>query len=125
MNSGTQIKTELLGKSREELRSFCVALGEPAFRGAQIYHALYADRNFDMGQITNLPLAVRERLAREARSTVPVGKQRFSSSAGPARYLLAPASGNAKLNLPASVEGLILPGAGRAANCISPQGGRA
>jgi len=35
---------ELLGKSKEELREFCVALGEPAFRGAQIYHALYSER---------------------------------------------------------------------------------
>ena len=24
---------ELLGKSKEELREFCVALGEPAYRG--------------------------------------------------------------------------------------------
>jgi len=37
--------TELLGKSKEELREFCVALGEPAFRGAQIYHALYSKEN--------------------------------------------------------------------------------
>ena len=35
---------ELLGKSKNELRDFCVALGEPAYRGGQIYHALYAER---------------------------------------------------------------------------------
>src|SRR5882762_548344 len=123
MNSGTQIKTELLGKSREELRSFCVALGEPAFRGAQIYHALYAERNFDMGQITNLPLALRERLAREARVTLPKVKQRFSSSDGSVRYLLALASGDENLNRPASVEAVFMPSEGRQTICISTQAG--
>src|SRR5882724_5673772 len=123
MNSGTQIKTELLGKSREELRSFCVALGEPAFRGAQIYHALYAERNFDMGQITNLPLALRERLAREARVTLPEVKQRFSSSDGSVRYLLALASGDENLNRPASVEAVFMPSEGRQTICISTQAG--
>ncbi len=68
--SSSQDKMELLGKSKEELREFCVALGEPAFRGAQIYHALYSERKFDVAQITNLPAALRERLAKEARVTL-------------------------------------------------------
>src|SRR5258707_14632373 len=123
MNSGTQIKTELLGKSREDLRSFCVALGEPAFRGAQIYHALYAERNFDIGQITNLPVALRERLAREARVTLPKVKQRFSSSDGSVRYLLALASGDENLNRPVSVEAVFRPSDGRQTICISTQAG--
>src|SRR5882724_11673182 len=80
---------ELLGKSKEELREFCVALGEPAFRGAQIYHALYSERKFDVAQITNLPAALRERLAKESRVTLPEVKQRFTSSYGSVRYLLA------------------------------------
>src|ERR1700738_2349989 len=33
-NSGSN----LLGKSMEELRSFAESLGEPSYRGAQIYH---------------------------------------------------------------------------------------
>jgi 23S rRNA (adenine2503-C2)-methyltransferase len=78
---------ELLGKSMEELREFCVALGEPAFRGAQIYHALYSERKFDVAQITNLPVALRERLAKESRVTLPEVKQRFASTDGSVRYL--------------------------------------
>ena len=31
---------ELLGKTKEELRELCVSLGEPAYRGEQIYRAL-------------------------------------------------------------------------------------
>src|SRR5258706_9459023 len=79
--------TELLGKSRDELRAFCAGLGEPAFRGAQIYHALYSERKFDVTQITNLPAALRARLAKEARVTLPEGRQRFGSADGSARDL--------------------------------------
>src|SRR5437773_2053698 len=78
---------ELLGKSKEELRAFCTELGEPAFRGAQIYHALYSERKFDVTQITNLPAALRERLSKEARVTLPEVKQRFASADGSVRYL--------------------------------------
>src|SRR5712691_3948105 len=78
---------ELLGKSKEELGEFCVALGEPAFRGAQIYHALYAERKFDVAQITNLPAALRKRLCKEARVTLPEVMRRFTSTDGSVRYL--------------------------------------
>src|SRR5438552_16713974 len=78
---------ELLGKSREELRTFCAALGEPAYRGGQIYHALYAERKFDFARMTNLPAALRERLSKEARITLTEVKQRFVSSDGSVRYL--------------------------------------
>ena len=44
----------LLGKSVEELREFLQTLGEPAYRGAQIYHALYAERRFDLAAMSNL-----------------------------------------------------------------------
>src|SRR5882724_1320830 len=147
MNSGTQIKTELLGKSREELRSFCVALGEPAFRGAQIYHALYSERKFDLRQITNLPLTLRERLTKEARVTLPEVKQRFSSADASVRYLFgldgtekdirlnAEYKENAvyvekngeekagRLQKPASVEAVFMPSDGRQTICISTQAG--
>jgi adenine C2-methylase RlmN of 23S rRNA A2503 and tRNA A37 len=62
---------ELLGKSKNELRDFCVSLGEPAYRGGQIYHALYAERKSSVREITNLPAALRERLAAEATITLP------------------------------------------------------
>ena len=78
---------ELLGKSKEELRAWCAELGEPAYRGAQIYHALYAEQKFDVTQMTNLPAALRQRLAREARITLPEVTQRFASADGSVRYL--------------------------------------
>src|SRR5881397_1793204 len=93
----SSMMTELLGKSKEELREFCVALGEPAFRGAQIYHALYSERKFDVAQITNLPAALRELLSKEARITLPEVKQRFESTDGSVRYLFGLPGGGEKL----------------------------
>jgi len=114
---------ELLGKSKEELRAFCAALGEPAFRGAQIYHALYSERKFDVAQITNLPATLRERLGKEARITLPEVKQRFASADGSVRYLFGLPGGEEKLARPASVEAVFMPSEGRQTICISTQVG--
>jgi 23S rRNA (adenine2503-C2)-methyltransferase len=115
---------ELLGKSKEELRDFCVALGEPGFRGAQIYHALYSERKFDVAQITNLPAALRERLSKEARVTLPEVKQQFASADGSVRYLYSLPTGDGKETTgPASVEAVFMPSEGRQTICISTQAG--
>src|SRR5215472_16000574 len=138
---------ELLGKSKEELRAFCVALGEPAYRGVQIYHALYAERRFDFARMTNLPAALREQLAKEACITLPEVKQRFVSADGSVRYLFglggaeekesntATTEKKSKENTeknqkkpnrprtPASVEAVFMPSEGRQTICISTQAG--
>jgi 23S rRNA (adenine2503-C2)-methyltransferase len=143
----TPMITELLGKSKEELGAFCVALGEPAFRGAQIYHALYAERKFDVAQITNLPKELRERLSKEARVALPKVKQRFASADGSVRYLFglddeekhkrfnaegtesaefAEKNGEervSRLQKSASVEAVFMPSEGRQTICISTQAG--
>jgi 23S rRNA (adenine2503-C2)-methyltransferase len=115
---------ELLGKSKEELRDFCLSLGEPAFRGAQIYHALYSERKLEVAQITNLPVALRERLSREARVTLPEVKQQFVSADGSVRYLYAlPPGEGGESTRPASVEAVFMPSEGRQTICISTQAG--
>jgi 23S rRNA (adenine2503-C2)-methyltransferase len=130
---------ELLGKSKEELRAFCAALGEPAYRGGQIYHALYAERKFDFARMTNLPAALRERLAKEARITLTEVKQRFVSSDGSVRYLFGLGGTEEKgistedteknqkrpdrQRIPASVEAVFMPSEGRQTICISTQAG--
>src|SRR5437899_9349585 len=87
MQSRRDSMIELLGKSKEELRAFCATLGESAYRGGQIYHALYAETRFDFARMTNLPAGLRERLAKEARITLPEVRQRFASTDGSVRYL--------------------------------------
>lgn len=130
---------ELLGKSAEELRVLLAAWGEPAYRGAQIYHALYAERRFDFAAMSNLPAALRERLAREASVTLPRIQRRYSSADGTIRYVLqlrgvgaglappvgaassAPTTGFAPA--PANIEAVFMPEERRQTICISTQAG--
>lgn len=115
---------ELLGKSKEELQAMCTAMGEPAYRAAQIYHALYAERIFAVNEMTTLPKALRERLAAEAHIRLPLAQQRFASSDGSVRYLLALPPGEEKINArPAPVEAVFMPSEGRQTICVSTQAG--
>jgi 23S rRNA (adenine2503-C2)-methyltransferase len=117
----------LLGKSPDELRSFVQSLGEPAYRGGQIYHALYAERRFDVGAMTNLPARLRERLGRESAIVLPAVRRRYRSADGAVRYVLglsaaensaATADGKA-----ATVEAVFMPEEHRQTICISTQAG--
>jgi 23S rRNA (adenine2503-C2)-methyltransferase len=141
---------ELLGKSKEQLRAFCAGLGQPAYRGGQIYHALYAERKFEFARMTNLPAALRERLASEARITLPGVRQRYASQDGSVRYLFALTSPDAPARTAcstestahterskaapeqaitkrappaASVEAVFMPSEGRQTICVSTQAG--
>jgi 23S rRNA (adenine2503-C2)-methyltransferase len=115
---------ELLGRSRHEMQAYCQKLGEPAYRGAQIYHALYAERQLDLGAMTNLPAALRAKLTQSAKVTLPVLRQRYLSSDGSVRYLFG-------LNAPedqprmkaAAVEAVFMPSEGRQTICVSTQAG--
>jgi 23S rRNA (adenine2503-C2)-methyltransferase len=137
---------ELLGKSKDELREMCVAMGEPAYRGGQIYHALYAERKFQLAEMTNLPADLRARLAARTRITLPVVKQRFVSGDGSVRYLFSLAEAakersgdfrrggpedadksgggiSGRMLKPASVEAVFMPSEGRQTICVSTQAG--
>jgi 23S rRNA (adenine2503-C2)-methyltransferase len=115
---------ELLGKNKEELRAFCQSLGEPAYRGAQLYHALYAERNLSVSTMTNLPAALRSKLASGAKVTLPCVKHKYSSSDGSVRYLFGlPKPQDQARAKPASVEAVYMPSEGRQTICISTQAG--
>jgi 23S rRNA (adenine2503-C2)-methyltransferase len=59
------------GMSRAELRTLAQGLGEPAFRGDQLFEGLYAKLLPDWDAFTNLPKALRERLKAEVRLQWP------------------------------------------------------
>jgi 23S rRNA (adenine2503-C2)-methyltransferase len=114
------VPVELLGKSAEELREYAASLGERPFRAAQLYHAMYSERRFEFPAMTNIPAALRERLAREARITPPRIARRFPSVDGSIRYLFSIGSENEK---PAQIEAVFMPRDGRQTICISTQAG--
>jgi 23S rRNA (adenine2503-C2)-methyltransferase len=138
--------TALLGKSKTELRELCASLGEPAYRGVQIYHALYAERKFDVARMTNLPAPLRARLTNEAHITLPTVRQRYVSQDGSERYLfalpspesltkhsttagaeksktLAETVADKPASRPASVEAVFMPADRRQTICVSTQAG--
>jgi 23S rRNA (adenine2503-C2)-methyltransferase len=133
---------ELLGKSKSELTELCAVLGEPAYRGAQLYHALYVERIFDVSSMTTLPAALRERLANQTCITLPVVRQRYTSQDGSVRYLFSLAgtatqskkegftaecaeSTETKKRVlgSAAVEAVFMPSDGRQTICVSTQAG--
>src|SRR5579871_4898218 len=59
-------KTDLLGLSLSQLQAWLAERGEPTFRAKQIFQWLYQHLVTDFEQMTNLPQALRARLAEEA-----------------------------------------------------------
>ena len=76
----SSVGVNLLGMSLDELRALAVRLGEPAYRGGQIYNALYAERQLDVAAMSNLPLALRANLSEEAPVRLPKIVRRYHSA---------------------------------------------
>jgi len=109
---------ELLGKSKEELQAYCLTLGEPAYRAGQIYNALYSEWKFSLAEMSTLPAALRDKLAKETTLTLPTVKHKYFSGDGSVRYLFGLAG-----EKPASVEAVYMPSERRQTICISTQAG--
>jgi 23S rRNA (adenine2503-C2)-methyltransferase len=126
-SEAAQDAMNLLGKSPDELRAFLESLGEPAYRGAQIYHALYAERRFDLAAMTNLPAALRERLQRETAIALPQILRRYRSRDGTVRYVLSLQTGESRKEAApaksATIEAVFMPEENRQTICISTQAG--
>ncbi|HKV46559.1 MAG TPA: 23S rRNA (adenine(2503)-C(2))-methyltransferase RlmN [Candidatus Acidoferrales bacterium] len=112
----------LLGQSADELRAFAQSLGEPAYRGTQIYHALYAERRFDLENFTNLSAAFRKRLTETAVVGLPRVVRRHVSGDGTVRYVLALGAGGHQQTR-ATIETVFMPEENRQTICISSQAG--
>lgn len=90
--------------------------GEPAYRAAQVYRAIYRQQVGDLVQISALPARIRNELASQAELGLPELDQRFESADGTRRYLL-------RLNDGRTVETVLMPEDDRDTVCISSQVG--
>jgi 23S rRNA (adenine2503-C2)-methyltransferase len=119
----------LVGQSLEELKELAVSLGEPSYRGAQIYRELYARRETRIEKMTALPGEMRRRLEEIARIGLPEIVRRHRSSDGTVRYVLrcagrgAPAAGSAGAARDAMIETVFMPEEKRQTICVSTQEG--
>lgn len=110
----------LVGRSRGELRELAARLEEPAYRGDQLYRAIYAERVTSIDAMTALPAEMR-RLAESTRMGLPEIVRRHRSSDGTVRYVLRCAAGNG--TEVATIETVFMPEEKRQTICISTQQG--
>ena len=106
-------KKELIGLSAQQMQQLLTAIGEPPYRGRQLYHALYHEQQWDMKKILPLPAALRERLAHEFQATLPQLEKKFQSADGTSRYLLRLADGS-------RIEAVRMPPSRRGRRSVSP-----
>src|SRR5918995_728674 len=109
-------KTNLVGLNAAELTSFLTALGEPAYRGKQIFAALQQRRLQSFDEMTDLPKSLRETLNEKASAATLTVESKYVSSDGTRRYLMKTHD-----NLP--VETVFIPEEKRDTICFSSQSG--
>ena len=107
---------QLLGLSHPELVSFVETLGEPSYRGRQLFAALHHRRLRNFDEITDLPKDLRTRLTEVAHAATLKTESRYLSSDGTRRYLMKTHDG-----LP--VETVFIPEERRDTICFSSQSG--
>src|SRR5438045_3867292 len=83
-----QKKTDLLSLTLPELQQWLTERGEPAFRARQIYSWLYSHLVTDFAAMTNLPQALRTRLAEEACSGPMIVRSELHSKDDRTRKIL-------------------------------------
>jgi 23S rRNA (adenine2503-C2)-methyltransferase len=79
----------LLGLNLQELTNLALGTGEPAYRGQQLFDALYRQKIERLEMVSTLSLAYRARLEEEGwKVGLPSIAQKFVSSDGTVRYLV-------------------------------------
>src|SRR5687767_6332769 len=109
-------KTNLVGLNGAELTSFLTALGEPAYRGKQIFAALQQRRLQSFDEMTDLPRSLRETISEKAAAATLTAESKYVSTDGTRRYLMMTHD-----NLP--VETVFIPEERRDTICFSSQSG--
>jgi len=109
-------RIDLVGLSEAELVSFVEQIGEPAYRGRQIFAALQHRRLQSFDEMSDLPKPLRERLRETATAATLEIESRYLSEDGTRRYLLKTHD-----NLP--VETVFIPEERRDTICFSSQSG--
>jgi 23S rRNA (adenine2503-C2)-methyltransferase len=106
----------LIGLTTNELEAVVQTLGQPAYRGRQIATWLYQRGAGSLDAMTDLPRALRERLAETYTVGLPDVAHRDEAPDGTVKYLLSLADGQ-------QIESVYLPYAERVSVCLSTQVG--
>ena len=89
-----QPSNSLLGLDLQELTNLALGMGQPAYRGQQLFDAVYRQKIERLDQVSTLPLEYRDRLAEQGWQVgLPRIARKFISSDGTVRYLVELADG--------------------------------
>jgi 23S rRNA (adenine2503-C2)-methyltransferase len=90
----SQTSNSLLGLNLQELTNLALGSGQPAYRGQQLFDAIYRQKIDRLDQVSTLPLEYRVWLTEQGwRVGLPKIDRKFSSSDGTVRYLMELADG--------------------------------
>lgn len=110
----TERRVNLYGMDLAQLTAFVEEMGEPAYRARQLMEWLYRHRVTDIDAMTNLPKAMRQRLAQRAYvGAVGVARVQVSRD-GTRKYLCRLPDGD-------TVEAVLIPEGPRRTACLSSQ----
>ncbi len=101
---------------RKELRAWMITLGEPAFRGDQVFEGLHKHRFTAWDQFMNLSSSLRKRLEAAAEIRWPEITETIASDDGSTKHAFRLSDGQ-------QVEGVHMPYARRTTLCLSSQVG--
>ncbi len=110
-------KSILKGLTLEELQNYFVEIGEPKFRGGQLFNWLYSHRVLSFDEMLNLPKALREKLSSIAEiKTLEYVDSKVSNETGTKKFIFSTKEKN-------QIESVIIPEEKRTTLCISTQVG--
>ncbi len=118
ISANTSIHSDkaLIGRTTAELEQICLGLGERAFRGRQLARWVYRRAAGNLAEMSDLPLAIRQRLGTQHEVGLPSIARVLTARDGTEKFLLQLADGE-------HVETVYLPYADRVSVCISTQVG--
>ena len=112
----SQPPTDVVGQSREELETLLEAMGQPRYRGRQLFQWVQARRATTSEAMTSLSRPLRSLLAGHVRVDRPGLVRLQRATDGTRKYLFRLADGE-------EIESVLIPDDGRLTACISTQVG--
>jgi 23S rRNA (adenine2503-C2)-methyltransferase len=116
MTRSAEKQPDLAGFTRESLEAELEAIGEPRFRGRQVFHWIWGRGVTDATAMTDLSQTLRKTLASRFRISEPAVESRQTSSDGTTKFLL-------RLDDGRHVEAVYIPDTPAQTFCVSTQVG--
>src|SRR6187397_530393 len=112
MSRITTSLVDLSGMDRAEIEQTIADLGEPRYRGRQIFHWIWARGVTDFSLMTDLRQPLRTKLAESCRIDTPVLEAKHVSTDGTTKYLFQLADGR-------RIESVFIPDTPAQTFCVS------